>query len=420
MWPGRPPPVVWVRVRKTTRIAFCRLRARAAAACGAIGARSANLPGMESFGIDFGELDWQAWLRAARDFALPRLLQSLGWIALAAVIYWVSRWVLRRVERVAVARTATTLDDDLVRLLRRLLSISVVFWLLWQVAHTWELGRVASAVVAAWIVTVAFPLSGFLVDMLRIVSERIAPRTATSFDETAFPLIHTIVRILLVLSAVLVALEYLGIRVSPLLAGAGIAGLAISLAAKDTLSNLIAGVLLVVDRPFKVGDRVEVWSAPKETATWGDVIEIGLRATKIQTTDNLIVVVPNNEIMRRDIINYTASGPHVRLRIPIGIAYDADTELAKRLILQAIDETPGVRPEPEPVVIVRSFGASAVNLEARLWMENVRERRAIGDAVTERVKQLFDEHGVEIPYPKRDIYIRGGPGDGTTQPFGGG
>ncbi|MCK5411957.1 MAG: hypothetical protein KAJ67_07670, partial [Gemmatimonadetes bacterium] len=93
---------------------------------------------MESFGIDFGGVDWQAWLRTARDFALPRLLQSLGWIALAAVIYWVSRWVLRRVERVAVARTATTLDDDLVRLLRRLLSISVAFWLLWQLAHTWE------------------------------------------------------------------------------------------------------------------------------------------------------------------------------------------------------------------------------------------------------------------------------------------
>ena len=216
-------------------------------------------------------------------------LRKLSLIALAAVIYWVSRWVLRRVERVAVARTATTLDDDLVRLLRRLLSISVMFWLLWQLAHTWELGRVASAVVAAWIVTLAFPLSGFLVDMLRIVTQRVALRTATSFDDTAFPLIHTIVRILLVVGALLVALEYLGIHVTPLLAGAGIAGLAISLAAKDTLSNLIAGVLLVVDRPFKVGDRVEIWSAPKETATWGDVIEIGLRATKIQTTDNLIV-----------------------------------------------------------------------------------------------------------------------------------
>jgi len=69
---------------------------------------------------------------------------------------------------------------------------------------------------------------------------------------------------------------------------------------------------------------------------------------------------------------------------------------------------------------VRSFGASAVKLEARLWMDDVRQRRAIGDTVTERVKQLFDEHGVEIPYPKRDIYIRSGPGDGATQPFGGG
>ena len=164
-----------------------------------------------------------------------------------------------------------------------------------------------------------------------------------------------------------------------------------------------------MDRPFKVGDRVELWTSPKEYGTWGDIVEIGLRATKIRTPDNLIVIVPNNEIMRRDIINYTASGDDIRLRIPIGIAYDADTAKAKELVMQAMKEIPGIQERPEPVVIVRSFGASSVDLEARPWISDARRRRAIGDAVTERVKELFDEHGVEIPYPKRDIYIRTRP-----------
>ncbi len=110
--------------------------------------------------------------------------------------------------------------------------------------------------------------------------------------------------------------------------------------------------------------------------------------------------------MRRDIINYTASGDHIRLRIPIGIAYDADTTKAKELVIRAMGEISGIKEKPEPVVIVRSFGASSVDLEARPWISDARKRRAIGDAVTERVKELFDEHGVEIPYPKRDIYIR--------------
>ena len=112
---------------------------------------------------------------------------------------------------------------------------------------------------------------------------------------------------------------------------AGVAGVAIGFAAKDTLSNLIAGILLIIDRPFEVGDRIEVWSAPAGSATWGDVIDIGLRATKIKTTDNIVIIIPNNEIMLRDIINYTIISENIRVRINIGIAYDADLKKAKNV-----------------------------------------------------------------------------------------
>ena len=348
----------------------------------------------------------QAWLAEAWEYAIPRLIESAGWIALGLLLLWASRWTMGRVERAAQARTENVLDDQAARLARQLLIISALFFTLWRVALAWGLATAASAVIAVWIISLAFPTSTFVTGVLQLLMERVAPRTETTLDDTAFPLVNRIVRVLLVAAAALIALETVGIRVTPLLAGAGVAGLALSLAAKDTLSNLIAGVQLILDRPFKVGDRVELWMAPKEYGTWGDVVEIGLRATKIRTPDNLIVIVPNNEIMRRDIINYTASGNHIRLRIPIGIAYDADTGKAKELVMQAMSEVSGIRERPEPVVIVRSFGASSVDLEARPWIGDARQRRAIGDAVTERVKELFDEHGVEIPYPKRDIYIR--------------
>lgn len=361
---------------------------------------------MQESGFSLGKEDLARWLEDAWAFSLPRLLESAGWIAAAGLLYIAVQWGMRRVERAAETRTSTVMDDWVARLVRQLLLLSVVFFTLWRITLTWGLTRAGHAVIAVWIVGLAFPISSFVSSLLQLLAERLAPRTESSLDDTALPLFSKVIRGLLIAGAAIVALGTVGIHVGPLLAGAGVAGLALSLAAKDTLSNLIAGVQLILDRPFKIGDRVELWTVPKEYGTWGDVVEIGLRATKIRTPDNLIVIVPNNEIMRRDIINYTASGEDIRLRIPIGISYDADAALAKDLILQAMREIPGIKSKPEPVVIVRSFGASSVDMEARPWIDDARRRRAIGDLVTERVKELFDEHGVEIPYPKRDIYVR--------------
>jgi small-conductance mechanosensitive channel len=203
----------------------------------------------------------------------------------------------------------------------------------------------------------------------------------------------------------LLALDVLGINVMPVVAGAGVAGIAVGFAAKDTLSNLIAGVLLIIDRPFEIGDRIEVWSAPKNSATWGDVIDIGLRATKIRTTDNIVIVIPNNEIMRRDIVNYTTLSTDIRLRIPIGVSYDTDIRKAKSVILEVAKTAEWVLKDPPPIVVVRQFGESSVDLELRVWIKDARRRMDTISHMTDKVKEAFDEKGIEIPYPKRDISI---------------
>jgi small conductance mechanosensitive channel len=171
------------------------------------------------------------------------------------------------------------------------------------------------------------------------------------------------------------------------------------------LSNLIAGVLLIIDRPFEIGDRIEVWTAPTGSATWGDVIDIGIRATKIKTTDNIVIIIPNNEIMKRDIINYTIISSMIRVRINIGIAYDADMAKAKKIILDVVDAVEWIAKEPEPKVMVRVFGESSVDLQVRVWIKNARKRMDTISEVTDKVKEAFDRHGIEIPYPKRDIII---------------
>ena len=363
----------------------------------------------ELLGIDLSSIDYRAWFDAAREYAVPRLGQSLLFIALAAVVFIVGHNLLRWVERRFIKKTETDLDDIVVEMLRAIVQLSVGFWLLWRLALLWGLPRVGTFVVGAWMVAVTFPASRAVRHLLRVVETVLVSKTESRLDDTALPWINRFVSWGIIGLGVISAMNHVGLNITPFLAGASVFGVALSFAAKDTLSNLIAGVLLIVDRPFEVGDRIEIWGAPARQANWGDIIEIGIRATKIRTPDNIVVIIPNNEIMRRDIINYTASGPTIRLRIPIGIAYDADVDEAKALCLQAAAECEHVKERPEPVCILRAFGASSVDLELRVWLRDARQRRAADDWITERVKQLFDENGIEIPYPKRDLYIKQAP-----------
>lgn len=383
---------------------------------------------MEILGFDLSAIDLAARWRAAVAYAGPRIPPSLGILAIALVAYFPVRWIIWRLEVRLAQRTATKLDDRTAQLARRILQISAVAWAGWRLCGLWGLPAVAAAVDAIWIVALAFPVSRFAGDLLAVLETRLVEKTDATLDDTALPLVNKVVRFLIIILGAVFALDRLGLNIAPLLAGAGVMGLALSLAAKDTLSNLIAGVLLIMDRPFQVGDRIELWSSPAETGSWGDVIEIGLRATKIRNPDNLVIVVPNNEIMRRDIVNYTMSGSRIRLRIPISVEYDTNLSKAKEAILGVAGETAGVVEDPAPVVIVRAFGASDVQLQLRVWIEDARRRRAIADEITARVLERFAAQGISMPYPKRDIYVHqvgpagAGPADapirGTARPGG--
>ena len=387
---------------------------------------------MDVLGIDFSWAQVVEWWNGAVGYVSTRWLPSLLAVLLGAIAYFVGGWILRRVQKRLAAKTETDLDDELVRTIRHAFRLTVVAWVLWRILGEWVpvLGSenaegiwVAYAtqprdwVWGIWIGVVFFPLSRFVGHVMRSFETQVISRTSeTALDETALPMINRFVRFVVIAIGILLAMTHLGLEIAPLLAGAGVAGLALSLAAKDTLSNLIAGVLLIMDRPFQVGDRIELWSAPRETGTWGDVIEIGLRATKIRNPDNLVVVVPNNEIMRRDIINYTMSGQDIRLRIPFSCAYEADIDRAKVLLKEAAHEVEGVKLEPAPIVIVRGFGPSEINLQLRVWIQEARNRRRIADEITEKAMIKFAAAGIEIPYPKRELYIKQAGSEGGLLP----
>ena len=258
---------------------------------------------------------------------------------------------------------------------------------------------------AILIVLFAAPVKDFAIIVLKYLEKNIADKTDTKVDNILFDLLNKFSGVIVFATAGILALDILGINVMPFIAGAGVAGIAIGFAAKDTLSNLIAGILLIVDRPFEIGDRIEVWSAPAGSATWGDVIDIGLRATKIKTTDNIIIIIPNNEIMKRDIVNYTIINSKIRVRINIGVSYDADIEKTKSVILSVADSADWILKDPVPRVVVKNFGESSVDLQLRVWIGDARKRMDTISYVIDRLKGEFDKAGIEIPYPKRYIII---------------
>ncbi len=259
---------------------------------------------------------------------------------------------------------------------------------------------------AIMIMLFALFINSLLKDLVPYFEHILSSRTKTKIDDVIFDLLKRFSAVIIFTTALILALDVLGVNIMPFVAGAGVAGIAIGFAAKDTLSNIIAGVLLLIDRPFEVGDRIEVWSAPANSATWGDVLDVGLRATKIRTTDNIVIVIPNNEIMKRDIINYTTITSEIRVRISIGIAYDADIKKAKEIISRVSLELDWVMKDPSPKIVVKGFGDSAINLEARVWIREPRRRMDTISYITDRVKEEFDNEGIEIPFPKRDIYIK--------------
>lgn len=337
--------------------------------------------------------------------AWQRIYGVLAILAGAGLLWLLIKAVLAMFQKRLVRYRFFEENPSLFPLIRKTARLALIGLAALLLARFFALPIAEKVVIAAVILLLAGPGIRLLNASLDTLRRHVAARTENKVDDIVFDLLHRFSGVLIYATAVVIALDVLGINVMPFIAGAGVAGLAVGFAAKDTLSNLIAGVLLIIDRPFEIGDRIEVWSAPRDSATWGDVIDIGLRATKIKTTDNIIIIIPNNEIMKRDIVNYTHLSTRIRVRINIGVSYDADTVRAKAAILDVANAINWVSRAPEPKVVVRHFGESSVDLQLRVWIEDARKRMDTISTITDRVKERFAEDGIEIPYPKRDITV---------------
>ena len=221
-------------------------------------------------------------------------------------------------------------------------------------------------------------------------------------DPSIRQLVENMFSVIVSALAVVTVLAQFGFDVVSIVAGLGIVGIAVGFAAQSTLSNFIAGITLLIERPFRIGDWVTI------NGQDGKVVKIALRTTWLRTRDNIFAMIPNDSVASSDIINYSAEGV-TRLNIPVGIAYKESAKAARDVLMPVLLTHPEVLQSAgmEPRVLLKSLGDSSVNLEAKVWItpDNLDVQPRIMADVLEQMKEALDTAGIEIPFPHLQLFI---------------
>ncbi len=221
--------------------------------------------------------------------------------------------------------------------------------------------------------------------------------TKSKVDEILVRFVGNLSYVALLAFVIIAALNQLGIQTASFIAIIGAAGLAVGLALQGSLSNFAAGVLMIIFKPFKVGDFIE------GAGVTGSVEEIQIFTTQLKTPDNKTIIVPNSKIMGDNITNFTMKGTR-RLDMVFGIGYGDDIDKARQIIEEVIGHDQRLLQDPAPVVLVSELADSSVNLTLRVWI-SVDDYWDFYFETLEKVKKQFDAQGISIPFPQRDIHV---------------
>ena len=317
------------------------------------------------------------------------------------------RLLLRGLLRLA-GRTETVIDDALVDLLRAPLLVTILALGLRAALAPLGLADTPQFIAAASIKTVViivwsralFRGSAGIMNALGRDDG-----LARWFQARTIPLFDILAKILIVGSGLYLVLVAWRINVTGWLASAGIVGIAVGFAAKDTLANLFAGIFILADAPYKVGDTIVL-----DDGTRGIVTDIGIRSTRVLTRDAVEITVPNALIGNSKIRN-ESGGPTIktRLKLGVGVAYGSDLAKVKELLIASADGVSGLADSPTPTALFMEMADSALQFELVVWLHNPQTRDNVVDQLNTRIYDTLNAAGIEIPFPQRDVHVRAFP-----------
>lgn len=334
-----------------------------------------------------------------------RITTALLFIVIGWLLARLGRMIFRRITRTLAARTQTAVDDKVFELVEHPiystlflggLALAIAALELPEDATDISLKVLGSMLVVAWL-RALFPVFSLLLTALSRNRHRFM-----LVEARTLPLFDMLGKIFLIAFGSYGLLLIWGIDVTAWLASAGIVGVALGFAAKDTLANLFSGFFIVADTPYKIGDYIVL-----DTGDRGEVTHVGLRSTRLKTRDDIEVTLPNAVIANAKIINESGGGTErSRLRIRVGVAYSTDVDHVVDVLMQISNDISDVCKVPEARVRMRGFGDSSMDFDLLCWIDHPADRGRVTHELYMETARRFAKEGIEIPFPQRDLWVR--------------
>ena len=329
-------------------------------------------------------------------YALGTILASV--IAAKIIHFLIERYLLKLAEK-----THSKLDDKFVQIIKKPIYYLIILLGVYM-AVGYVLVTPASDPIKNLVSVVGIVILGWFVGRLSDLLIKEFGGSITNLADTtgggeALPFLSRVVKIVIYIVTFSMVLDKLGYSIAPVITSLGLVGFAVGFAAKDTISNVLAGFFILIDRPFKIGDRVRIGS------TCGDVVDIGLRTTKIETLDHQIDLVPNSSIVSSSVTNYSLPDIKEKLILQFGVSYNSNVEKVKKVLCEVAKKTPHVLLDPPPETFFSEFGDSSLNIKLVAWIDDLRAESMVKDRFNSEVLKRFREEGIELPFPVRTVYL---------------
>ena len=338
-------------------------------------------------------------------FGQSPLMKALVIILISTLLARLVGIIVNRVIRRLTERTASTLDDKILDLIQRPLFWTVTLLGLLLAAMVADIPATAVALIRSILITALIVWwMQFLLRVTRLTLLSFSiNRTPTSvLRPQTLPLFTNLSAVIIVAMGIYFVFQSWNIDMTAWLASAGIVGIAIGFAAKDTLANLFSGVFIMADSPYKIGDYVVI-----DNTVRGMVTHIGIRSTRLLTRQDVEVTIPNS-VMGNSMVVNESGGPHEKFRvgIKVGVAYGSDIDKVCAILQEIVEAEPEICESPEPRVRFRAFGASSLDLEVMGWIEKPELRGRAVHLLNRTIYKRFQLEGIEIPYSKQDLFIK--------------
>jgi MscS family membrane protein len=330
-------------------------------------------------------------------------LRFLLILVITLILACLAKVILKSVLKPLAQKTKTKIDDLIVKSLS-----SIIFYIFLVLGLKigfqkikFESKILNNLIDSLLIVIVTIFIIRILHDFSQHWLNEWASKTKSTADDRLIPLIEKILKVAILVLAVIFIFNAWQINISPLLATAGIAGLAVGLAVKDSLSNILGGIQLVLDRTFKVGDKVQL-----ESGETGVILDIGLRSTKLKTYDNEVIYIPNGYLANAKVKNFTMPDLTIRVNIDFGVEYGSDSDQVKHVVLEAIKKVESVLEEPPPDVLFSKMSDFSLDFVARAWVKNYTEAFSTKLNITDEIYKALNKANIGIPFPTRTVYTK--------------